>query len=296
MSLTSYDSKVRSEMRTTHDFEVYTLGNNRVQIDVVPALGAKIISLKNLETGREWLWHPGDELKLFRNRLGDDFSQSPLAGIDECLPTIASCHWQGRALPDHGEVWSTSWGVDSAAWKNGILQTTNRLKLSSFVLSRSVALKGGAVNLNYQLDNVGDSNESYLWSLHPLIRLQVGDRLDLPASTRLLLNGEKWLDDLDFGAGDGTCSKLFAYPVSEGLAAVQNEVTGDRLEFQWSPSENNTLGLWHSRGGWHGHHQFAIEPSNGEPDSLALAGPKQRCGILEAGTYAQWQITLKVGC
>jgi len=124
--------------------------------------------------------------------------------------------------------------------------------------------------------------------------LQSGDRLDLPVSTRLLLNGEKWLDDLDRGAGDGTCSKLFASPVSEGLAAVQNELTGDRLEFQWSPSENNTLGLWHSRGGWHGHHQFAIEPSNGEPDSLALAGPKQRCAILEAGAFAQWQITLKV--
>jgi hypothetical protein len=293
MSVISKDSNVRSEMQTDHGFKVYTLANNKVQIAVVPELGAKIVSLKNLQTGREWLWHPHNELTLFRNRLGDDFSQSPLAGIDECLPTIAPCQWQGRALPDHGEVWSTSWSVDSTAWENGFLQTTNRLKLSPFLLKRSVALEGSAVRLNYHLDNVGTSDEAYLWSLHPLIRLQPGDRLDLPASTRLLLNGERWLGDLDCAA-DGTCSKLYASPVSEGMAAVQNELTGDRLEFRWSPVENNTLGLWHSRGGWHGHHQFAIEPSNGEPDSLALAGPKQRCGILEAGMSAQWQITLKV--
>ncbi len=295
MSLISHDSKVRREVRTTQNFKVYTLSNKEVQIAVVPELGAKIISLKNLQTGREWLWHPRNELTLFRNRLGDDFSQSPLAGIDECLPTIAPCQWQGRGLPDHGEIWSTSWSVDSAAWENVILQTTNRLKLSPFLLQRSVALEGSAVRLNYQLDNVGNSDEAYLWALHPLIRLQAGDRLDLPSSTRLLLNGEEWLGDLDRGAPHGTCSKLFASPISEGLAAVQNEMTGDRLEFQWNPSENNTLGLWHSRGGWHGHHQFAIEPSNGEPDSLALAGPKKRCSILQAGASAQWQIALKVG-
>jgi galactose mutarotase-like enzyme len=295
MSVTSHDSKVRAEMRAARGFEVYTLSNNKVQLAVVPELGAKIISLIDLRSGREWLWHPHRELKLFRNRLGDDFSQSPLAGIDECLPTIAPCQWQGRALPDHGEVWSTSWSVDSTAWENGVLQTTNRLILSPFLMKRSVALEGSAVRLNYQLDNVGDSHEAYLWSLHPLIRLQAGDRLVLPDSTRILLNGEKWLGDLDRGAADGTCSKLFARSVSEGLAAVQNELTGDRLEFRWSPCENDTLGLWHSRGGWHGHHQFAIEPSNGEPDSLALAGPKKRCGILQAGASAQWQITLKIG-
>src|SRR6267378_7288167 len=147
MSLISHDSKVRREVRTTQNFMVYTLSNKEVQIAVVPELGAKMISLRNLQTGREWLWHPHNELTLFRNRLGDDFSQSPLAGIDECLPTIAPCQWQGRTLPDHGEVWSTSWSVDSTAWENGILQTANRLILSPFQMKRTVALEDGIVRL-----------------------------------------------------------------------------------------------------------------------------------------------------
>src|SRR6266436_69141 len=112
MSVVCNGSKVHGQVRTRHGFEIYVLTNDRVQIAVVPELGAKIISLKNLQTGREWLWHPRNEVTLFRNRLGDDFSKSPLAGIDECLPTIAPCQWQACDLPDHGEAWSTPWGVN----------------------------------------------------------------------------------------------------------------------------------------------------------------------------------------
>src|SRR5580765_6664736 len=111
MNVISPDSKVLGHVRTRQGFEVYILSNNKMQIAVVPELGAKIISLKNLQTGREWLWHPGNEVALFRNRLGDDFSKSPLAGIDECLPTIAPCRWQACHLPDHGEAWSAAWTV-----------------------------------------------------------------------------------------------------------------------------------------------------------------------------------------
>ena len=49
------------------------LSNEDVELAVVPELGAKIISLKDLRTGREWMWHPPGGLKLFRNLPGDDF-------------------------------------------------------------------------------------------------------------------------------------------------------------------------------------------------------------------------------
>src|ERR1039458_10375594 len=87
-------------------FAVHVLGNDGVELAMVPELGAKIISLKNLRTGREWLWHPHDSLRLFKNQPLDDFAASPLVGMDECLPTILPCSWRGRQLPDHGEVWN----------------------------------------------------------------------------------------------------------------------------------------------------------------------------------------------
>src|ERR1700682_5913207 len=104
-------------VRREQGFGVFILGNQEVELAVVPELGARIISLKDLRTGREWLWRPAGGRELFRDGAGDSFENSPLAGLDECLPTIAPCCWQGRDLPDHGEVWAAAWTLDFEAWE-----------------------------------------------------------------------------------------------------------------------------------------------------------------------------------
>ena len=282
-------------VRQQQGFDVYVLNNGEVELAVVPELGAKIISLKNLRTGREWMWHPPDGLKLFWNRPGDDFSRSPLVGADECLPTIMPCSWQGRDLPDHGEVWSAPWKVDSTAWENGILKTSVRLKISPFEFERTIELVENEIRIGYQLNNLGARDEAFVWAIHPLLRLQAGDQLELPTTTRTLLNGATWVDAVVSAIPEEKSTKIFAAPVSEGLAAISNQATGDRLEFAWNPAENNTLGLWLTRGGWHGHHHFALEPTNADTDVLALAAEQNRCGVVAASDFVTWQISLRVG-
>ena len=82
-----------------------------LEVVVVPDLGAKVVSLKNLCTGREWMYHPNNIHNLFQNKPNDDFAKSPLVGWDECLPTIAPCTWRGRSLPDHGEKYGMQHGI-----------------------------------------------------------------------------------------------------------------------------------------------------------------------------------------
>ncbi|HWW01188.1 MAG TPA: hypothetical protein VNZ64_15945 [Candidatus Acidoferrum sp.] len=282
------------EIRLEQGFEVYVLGNERLRVAVVPELGAKVISLKNLRTGREWMWHPAGGLKLFRNCLGDDFSESPLVGVDECLPTIAACAWQGCKLTDHGEVWSEPWSVDHEAWQSGVLKTSTRLKISPFGFERTIELEENEIQLSYRLTNRSAAEQSFLWAMHPLLRLRAGDALVLPASTRALLDGECWIDALDSTVPKGGCSKLFAESLSEGFAGIHNRETGERLDFEWSPAENNSVGLWLSCGGWHGHEHFAIEPTNAGADSLDLAARRNQCGVLAACGTATWQIRLRV--
>jgi len=282
-------------MRHEQGFEVYVLSNEDVELAVVPALGAKIISLKNLRTGREWMWHPHGPLKLFQNVPGDAFSQSPLIGADECLPTISPCVWQGRALPDHGEVWNRPWKTDPATLENGVLKTSIRLEISPFDFERAIELRGNEIQISYQLHNRGTTSEQYVWAIHPLLSLRAGDRLELPPSTRALLNGAPWLDTVATAIPERMSAKVFAKPITEGLAAIANPITGERLEFEWAPGENDTLGLWLTRGGWHGHHHFAIEPTNADSDMLALAAAKGRCGVLAAGDVSTWQIRLRLG-
>lgn len=282
-------------IRQVQDFSIYVLGNEEVELAVVPELGAKIISLKDLRTGREWLWHPPAGPRLFKNRDDDAFSNSPLVGIDECLPTIEPCSWQDRELPDHGEVWNVPWQVEAEALENGILKTSIRLKISPFEFRRTIELRGNEIQIGYQLNNLGATQESFAWALHPLLRLEAGDQLELPDSTRQLLNGETWVDAVASEIPEPNCAKIFARPVCESWAAVRNETSGDRLEFVWNADENNTLGLWLSRGGWHGHHHFAIEPTNADSDSLAVAAGKGNCGLIAAKNSITWQLCLRVG-
>lgn len=282
-------------IRQFQGFAVHTLRNGRAALAVVPELGARIISLKDLQTQREWFWHPGEHLELFKNQPHDAFSESPLAGMDECLPTILPCAWRGRKLPDHGEVWNRPWAVDMDAWRQGILKTSIQLESSPFVFERAIALQEHEIQLNYKLSNVSDAEERFLWAVHPLLRLTAGDRLELPGSTRRLLNGDAWVDDVVSGAAPQNCAKAFAHPVSEGWAVVKNDATGDRLEFIWDSLQNNSLGLWITRGGWHGYHHFAIEPSNADHDSLATASGRNCCGIIPANSSAEWQLALRVG-
>ena len=281
--------------RHEQGFEIFTLSNQDVELAIVPKLGARIMSLKNLHTEREWLWHPEGGLKLFRNEPGDSFERSPLVGIDECFPTIAPCTWQQRNLPDHGELWPAAWEVDFGSWKHSVLRTKIRLKISPFDFERTIELRENEIRLSYRLCNRAATEELYLWAMHPLLQLQPGDQLELPSSTRALLNGADWIDALNSTTSNANCEKLFASPISEGRAAISNPKTSDRLEFEWDPAQNNTLGLWLNRGGWHGHHHFALEPTNGEPDVLSAAAQRKRCGAIAPKGSVSWQVCIRVG-
>jgi hypothetical protein len=87
---------------------------------------------------------------------------------------------------------------------------------------------------------------------------------------------------------------VFAAPLLEGRAGVHNELSGDRLILEWEPAVNNTLGLWLTRGGWHGHHHLALEPTNGAPDPLSLAAEQKHCGTIPARGSVAWTISWRL--
>jgi hypothetical protein len=161
---------------------------------VAPELGAKILSLKNLETGREWMWRPAGSFRLFRNRLGDSFEHSTLVGADERLPTITPCKWEGRELPDHGEVWSIPWTVDRHVWDKGHIKTTVATPVSPFLFERTVRLDENEVRLEYALKNISRRPEPFLWAFHPLLELVEGDWFALPEDTRSVPGPQLGLD------------------------------------------------------------------------------------------------------
>jgi galactose mutarotase-like enzyme len=263
------------------------------------------------------MWHPPGKLNLFRNAFGDPFLKSTMAGMDECLPTLAACEWKGRQLPDHGEVWALPWKVDDASFAECKIATSVSTPLSPFEFERVISVTGNVATFSYRLVNRGAQAEEFVWTVHPLLTLEEGDRMELPGEVsefRIdggsgapeLTKGAVWkypepfpdfhLDRLQLGANVDGCVKGFTHPLRTGLAAVVNDRTGDRLEFQWDTSENNTLGIWLTRGGLNSWHHIALEPTNGAPDSLAQACHQwKRHGLLTPGKSKQWSFQLNVG-
>ncbi|MFO1499645.1 MAG: hypothetical protein U1G07_14840 [Verrucomicrobiota bacterium] len=295
MSTTHDGGAVERETQRELGYAAYVLHNERVSLGLVPELGAKVISLRNLRTGREWMWHPAGARRLFSNAVGDDFALSPLLGMDECLPTIAPCSFRGRNLPDHGEVWSVPWELDEADWTHGCLTTRVCLPVSPFAFERRIRLRNNEVQFDYRLSNTGKRAEPFLWAMHPLLRLEASDHLILPADIRKGLPGPEWAGPILAAVSPGSCAKLFLAASCLGTAAVRNPATGDSLQFAWAPSQNGSLGIWLTRGGWHGHEHFAIEPTNGQPDALAEAIVRKQCGLVEPGSPVSWHVTLTVG-
>jgi hypothetical protein len=197
-------------------------------------------------------------------------------------------------LPDHGEVWNIPWAIDREAFNQGVLKTSVVLPVSPFRFERCIRLDGNQIQLDYKLENLSDEPEHFLWAMHPLVPIHPGDTLELTAESRELLGNPPWLDCLDFGTSQPACAKTYAGPLREGRAAIKNLHSGDCMAFLWDTKLNHTLGVWLTRGGWHGHHHQALEPSNGSPDALTDACGQNQCGLVPARDRLDWQVTIQI--
>lgn len=293
-------------------FNTLRLANAFLSVEIVPDLGARIVSLKNPRTGREWCWHPEAEARLHGNSYGDAFSDSPHVGFDECFPTIAPSDLNGRRLPCHGEVWSEPWFLDEEAWEKGVISTTISCRQSPFELNRRVSVHGNQLDLHYVLKNLGNASEPYLWAFHPMIRVHAEDRLELPREVAHLriegakgspadAEGSQWswpapfpgfqLDRFDLGANQCASVKGFTRKLNSPWARIANRTSGEFLEMSWDAAKNPFLGVWINRGGYKGFQNVAaLEPSNARTDSLGQHHPH-----LPAGATCSWSMSIALG-
>lgn len=289
-------------------FDALVLDNGRVSACFVPELGGRLVSLRACG-GREWMYHPGDALHLWRNRPGDVFRASTHVGLDECLPTVAACMVDGLAMPDHGACWSRAWLVDDAALAQGLIRLRVDLPDLGLSLERSASVVDDSLILDYRLTNRGGMARPWGWAFHGLLNWREGDRIILPDAVRSVavegqqlaqpLPADAWswpspredlhLDVADL-AGIG-CAKLIAGPLADGWAALESP-DGQRLSLHWDAARHPWLGLWITRGGYLGQHGIALEPTNIPGDSLERH--RAVAPVLEGGGSAAWRIRCRL--
>lgn len=319
--------ELNMHVRREAGFRTIEASNGCIALRLFPELGAKLASLQDLRTGREWLWR-SQRVPLGRHRYGESYiEKADSGGWDECFPTVAACEyplWPARRthLPDHGDLWSQEWTTHAHRYRDclAIRNSCQAVALPcEFVRTLILPARGATLHMHYEVRNLGPADVAFIWSAHPLLRLQPGMRLRFPESARFNVysaapgtrlspdTGLIWPLTVEHGersvklermpAPDARVAfKIWSDPLEEGWAAVSAE--DGTLRMQFDVREIPQVALWLNAGGWSGaggepEYNFALEPCIGAQDSLQDAVVKHgRYGLLRGGATQRWALQI----
>lgn len=296
---------------------VITLQNEFMQVQILPELGGKIISLTD-RAGREYLSRSS---KPYQPRTPDmEFGDSEFDGIDELFPTLGACTLehagQGIPLPGHGLLfrrsWQTSPVVVSATGKVVRMWVDCAPYPARF--TRLLRLEEEVLSLEYEVENLSEHPLPYVYVLHPLLAGREGDRLTLEAgeSPQAIISwspksflgkrGEavSWQDllagPLEGGAyrpGSGIYYKYFLHGMKQGVAHWGQPEKG-AVTLEWPVDVLPYLAVWCSQSGVGELEHLAPEPTNTRYESLADALKHGEARHILPGKPERWTIRLRL--
>jgi galactose mutarotase-like enzyme len=299
--------------------ETVTLQNDLLRVQILPEFGGKIISLRSIRTEEEFILPP---LNGYRHASPTaSFSEHDGGGFDECLPSVSGCESvEGEpAVPDHGDLWRVMWQVDSQ--EDGLVLHADA-RSRPLRLTRRATLEGSSLILDYDLHNLSDTPTNWLWSAHPLLRVDAGDHVVLPDEvdqviveysasdlfkSNSLITWPKarstsgvMMDLSNVGEKDGTtANKLFARMDKAGWGALYRNRLGQGLVIRFNPSTLPYLGIWICSGAWpeigiEKQYTVALEPTTSNVDSLASAQRNGTVRRLNARERCQWRLEFEL--
>jgi len=295
-------------------FEQVVLENGSLRVVILPKLGGKTVSIRDLRTGREWLDRPAGRpfLKPEADSLWGDWDRS---GWDEMLPTVDPCSVvtkEGVAFdaPDHGELWSNEWDCSRRTDGSVALAATGRHWPYRF--EKRISISGGTILNRYRLENRADAPFPFIWAPHPIVAAREGMRVVLPDSVKeVVVSGASdaglggrgtrisWPgDSLDVmpAATEERFHKLYAAErLSEGWCTIEDARSGETFRLEFDPGKLPYLGLWMNAAGWGGEYHLALEPATGFLDHLGEAYASGSCAVLPPFGTFEWELRCTIG-
>lgn len=295
-----------------------TVENGIVRAQFLPELGGKMTSLVRVQSGHEFLLQPQRPLR--RAAYGDSFDAYDTSGFDECMPTVSACTEPDRGvlLPDHGELWSVPWDCEV---HDSTLHLSATGRVLPYRFTKRVRLDGPSVVLDYEITNESAAEMNFLWSAHPLLAVEPGSQIRLPAEVTELLvqyslgdrlgpfgstcrwptamaRGVKERSDVLLPSTAGYADKLFTPRLHQGYCSLFKPTANETVAFHFNPEHVPYIGLWCCQGGWpdpaHGHYTVALEPCSGRPDSLRDAIARGEHDTLRAQGSKGWTLRMNL--
>ncbi|MDX6600685.1 MAG: hypothetical protein QOE87_4572 [Gaiellales bacterium] len=203
---------------------VVVLENDALAVRVLCSHGGTIASIVDRHTGLDALWQrdrhapaactrslgPAGELS------SDSFLELFCGGWFTMFPVV------GGPLPNdprshlHGEVVRLPWEIESQSRHSLALRV--QTVRSPFVLTRSLALESGTLQIDDRITNAGDQSATYLYGHHPCL-------------ARATFAGGR----LDMTVGSAT--------IPHGVAYVSNDCLEPTTSFTWSRAFSRAKGM-----------------------------------------------------
>lgn len=297
-------------------WDAWTGETGLLAVTVVPELGGKAVSLQNRKTGREWLWR--SDKPLGNGGYGTSFAAGDESGWDEMFPAInvgayPQEPWQGRSIPDHGEVWSRAWEHQAA--NSALICRIGGVQFP-YILEKAYTFPAeDTLRVEYAVTNLSGAPFSFLWAAHPLLQAREGMKLHVPADLteievsysaegRLGSFGDKqpWplahgaagepvdLRTVEPNAGRFAEKYYFSGRLGAGFAGISDPATGEALTFRFPADRVPYLAVWANYGGFGGNYQIALEPATGRMDELAHAVGRGEVALVPARGVYRWHL------
>lgn len=293
------------------------LANDRIHLTIEAAAGGKITSLRDLRSGREWLWQ-NPHLATQPQAYGTSYVEKlDSGGWDEIFPSVGPCQVDGWTIPDHGDLVSLPWEV--MAQRDHQLEMAVDTRFADCRFTRTLVLEGSSVRAIYRLENRGQVKVPYLWCAHPLIAIEPGMQIVLPKGGEMRLDGGvnvpvgqqfSWPDLPGLTAVDMIpavdapgfkpfAAKMFTAANAVDSVALRTADGKESLALQWNRADAPFLGLWLNGRAWSGcgsapYFNLGIEPATAPFDLLtdALADGSGRW--IAAGETRTWEMVLSL--
>jgi hypothetical protein len=291
------------------------LENERIALDVLPDLGAKIHRFVDKARDQDVLWHSPRVLP-HRAELHANFDDRWSGGWDEAFPSGApSTNRYGDELPYMGELWTqqADWRLEDESSEQVELVCTIVTPITPARWERRLIMEAGssAVRLRYRIENLDRRPFDFNWGIHPVQAISPAHRFDAPARRGevdehgggILGNkGETYawplFGELDvrqaLGPDAGDFALHYLTELEDGWVACTDTAAKRGFGLVFDRGVFPVVWLWLVYGGWRGYYQAIMEPWTGWPSPLAEAVAAGRARSLEPGEALETEVTAVV--
>ena len=305
---------------TFKDQEAIVLENDDARAVLLPAWGAKTISLVHKALGIETLWqNPSSSFTC--TAYGDSYGAGEFAGFDEMFPTLSRCFyeappWAGVEAPDHGEVWTIPW--EAVIEGDSVTMSVCGTRFP-YTLQKTVTLEGPKLVAHYTAANLSSAPLDYIWAAHPLFNAAEGMRFIVPRGMKTIINAvpgptlggygvrrdfplahtadgkEIRLDRVPGRNNDGYQKYWFAHKVTEGWCVIHDPKSTLSIGLSFPSEKVPWLGMWLNEGGYAGQYNIAPEPATAAMDRIDFAKMWGMGSVLAPKSSHEWHLAITLG-